>query len=83
MLQHSSAPRVIEDLRVAFFLQGKTQGQIAIETGMSQSAVSRRLKGDVDPTFQELNALAAAAGYEIKVELVPTSDGTHRAERTS
>lgn len=65
------AQRILDDLRVAFFRQRMTQGQIAASTGFSQSTISRRLNGEVSPTLEELEKIAAAAGREVFVELRP------------
>ncbi|WP_439593930.1 helix-turn-helix domain-containing protein [Microbacterium sp.] len=70
MATESSVQRVVEDLRVEIFRQRKSQEEIAAAAGMSQSAVSRRLNGDVVPTLEELSRIADAAGFEIKVDLV-------------
>lgn len=75
MSHQSSAERVIEDLRVEIFRQRLTQGRIAASTGYSQSTISRRLSGEVSPTLDELEKIAAAAGREIVVELRPAVAG--------
>lgn len=74
MTTESSAQRVVEDLRVEIFRKRKSQDQIASVAGMSQSAVSRRLNGEVAPTLEELTRIADAAGFDIKVDLVERVD---------
>lgn len=70
MSQPVSAQRVIEDLRVELFRKRISQERIAIETGMSQSAIGRRLKGDVAPTLGEVETIANAIGYDLQISLV-------------
>jgi transcriptional regulator with XRE-family HTH domain len=65
----STTHRVVEDLRVALFRKGISQQAVAERTGMSQSAVSRRLSGDVPATLNDLESFAAAAGAELHIEL--------------
>lgn len=63
------AHRVIEALRVELFRRKVTQERISATTGMSQSTVSRRLNGNVSPTLDELESIAAAAGLRVGVTL--------------
>ena len=65
MAEQISAQRVVEDLRVEVFRRRVSQEQLAVATGMSQSAISRRLNGDVEPTINELMKIANAIGLTI------------------
>lgn len=48
-----------------------TQQELAERAGTSQSAVARLERGDVSPTVATIQRLAAAAGYDLRLELVP------------
>lgn len=69
MLSTIGAHRVIEALRVELFRRKVTQERISTATGMSQSKVSRRLNGNVSPTLDELESIAAAAGLHVDISL--------------
>lgn len=69
MSEQVSAKRVVEDLRVEIFRRRISQERLASTTGMSQSAISRRLNGDVDPTIGELMKIAEAAGMRVVLTL--------------
>lgn len=71
MATESPTQRVVEELRVELFRRGLSQTGISDQVGMSPSAISRRLNGDVSPTLDELSALAAAAGQALEISLVP------------
>jgi transcriptional regulator with XRE-family HTH domain len=71
MPQGSSAQRVVEDLRVALFRQKISQEAVAAATGKSQTTNSRRFNGDVSPTIDEIEEVAAVAGLQLNIELVP------------
>ncbi|MEO6115969.1 MAG: helix-turn-helix transcriptional regulator [Pseudolysinimonas sp.] len=60
---------VLEEIRVALFRKGISQMALAEELGMSQSAVSRRLHGDVPATVDELQKFATAAGVTLTFAL--------------
>lgn len=49
--------------------RGLSQERLAIRAGTKQSAVSRLERGQVSPTFESLQLLMNAMGYQ--VELVP------------
>ncbi len=52
-------------------LAGLTQRELAERAGTSQPAVARLEQGHAMPTLATLERLAGAAGYELRVELVP------------
>lgn len=70
-----SAQRVVEDLRVELFRKRISQEQVATEAGMSQSAISRRLKSEVPSTLEEVERIANAIGFELQVSLVARPAG--------
>lgn len=71
MPHETPARRLVEDLRVEFFRRGISQTRVSEISGLSPSAVSRRLNGEVSPTFDEMEALANAGGFSLHLELVP------------
>lgn len=50
---------------------GLTQAQLAESAGTSQAAVARYEAGKVSPSVATLTRLLRAAGFELKVELLP------------
>lgn len=62
---------VVGELRVEFYRQGLSQEKLAAATGISASAISRRLTYKTSPTLEELDALAHAAGLRLDVALSP------------
>ncbi|MFN2397628.1 MAG: helix-turn-helix domain-containing protein [Gemmatimonadaceae bacterium] len=50
---------------------GLTQRDLALRAGTSQPAIARLEQGHASPTFATLERLAAAAGFDLRVELVP------------
>ena len=52
-------------------LAGLTQRDLARRAGTSQPAIARLEQGRASPTFATLERLAAAAGFDLQVELVP------------
>ena len=50
---------------------GLTQRQLAERVGTSQPAIARLEAGLVSPTLDTVKRVAAAAGYELRVELAP------------
>lgn len=69
----SSAQRLVEALRVELYRKRLSQERAAELAGMTQSKISRRLNGEVEPTIGELEALAAAVDLEVHVELRPVA----------
>jgi transcriptional regulator with XRE-family HTH domain len=60
--------RAVITLREAINL---TQREFAAKVGMKQSQLARIESGKQIPKFKTLTKLAAAAGYEVEVNLVP------------
>ena len=50
---------------------GLTQRELATRARTAQSAIARLEQGRASPTFATLERLAAAAGFTLRVELVP------------
>lgn len=50
---------------------GLTQRQLAARVGTSQPAIARLEAGQVSPTLDTVVRVAAAAGFELRVALVP------------
>jgi transcriptional regulator with XRE-family HTH domain len=50
---------------------GLSQQALAERAGTSQPAVARLERGGVSPTMAMIERLAAAAGHEVRLELVP------------
>ena len=55
-------------------LSGLTQREFATQVGMKQSQLARIESGKQTPKLKTLARLAAVAGYEIEVNLVPTQE---------
>lgn len=55
-------------------LSGLTQREFAAQVGMKQSQLARIESGKQTPKLKTLARLAAVAGYEIEVNLVPTQE---------
>ena len=47
------------------------QGELAVRAGTSQSAVARLERGISSPTVATLQRLVGAAGFDLRLELVP------------
>lgn len=60
--------RLIHDARRR---AGLTQRELAVRAGMSQPAIAKLERGAANPTLGTLARCAAAAGFDIKLELVP------------
>lgn len=52
---------------------GLTQQQLADRAGTSQPAIARLESGQASPTLTTIERLVAAAGFAIRVELIPTA----------
>ncbi len=55
-----------------------SQRALATRAGTAQSEVARIENGRQQPTYATLERLVRAAGFELKVELVPVDDHDHR-----
>lgn len=58
-------------LRRARLRAGLAQGELAARAGTSQSAIARLETGASNPTLATLQRLVAAAGFDVRVDLVP------------
>lgn len=65
------ASRIQSMLYAELDSRGVRQAEIGDALGLSQASISRRMGGIVPWRCDELEALAALAGLEIRVELVP------------
>jgi transcriptional regulator with XRE-family HTH domain len=70
MAMATPANRVIQELGGIYRFNKVSQKLAAQLTGISTSAISRRLNGDVSPTLDDLYSLAKAAGVEVRIEFV-------------
>ena len=52
---------------------GLTQGDLALRVGTSQPAVARLERGNSSPTLATLERLIRAAGFDLRIELVPAT----------
>jgi transcriptional regulator with XRE-family HTH domain len=52
---------------------GLTQRELARRAGTSQSVIARIELGQASPGFDTLTRLLAAAGFELRIELEPTT----------
>ena len=50
---------------------GLAQGELALRAGTSQPAVARLERGAASPNLKTLQRLVEAAGFELRIELVP------------
>lgn len=66
----STPSLVLEEARAA---AGLTQQELADRAGTSQPAIARLEQGRVSPTFATLERLVAAAGFHIRLDLVPSA----------
>lgn len=60
---------------------GLTQRELAERAGRAQSEVARIESGRQEPTFPTLERLVRAAGFDLKVQLVPHDDHDERLIR--
>lgn len=58
-----------------------TQQDLAARVGTSQSAIAKLEQGDANPTIDTLARCAAAAGFALRIELVPQPIGDSVVER--
>lgn len=69
----SHAERARSTLIVALDDRGISHRAAGVAMGRSVAYAHRRLNGEVPMTLDDLEALAAVAGLEVHVELVPAS----------
>lgn len=68
MARASAIASVIVDARTR---AGLTQRELAERAGTSQPAIARLESGQSSPTFATIERLVAAAGFDVRIELVP------------
>lgn len=68
MLYISTAGHLIQEVRRRADL---TQRELAEDAGMSQPAIAKLERGEANPTLDTLIRCAAAAGFDLRLELVP------------
>lgn len=68
-------------LREARAQAGLSQRALAARAAVAQSEIARIESGRQDPSFTRLEQLLRAAGYELKLELVPHDDHDGRLIR--
>ena len=61
---------------------GLTQREFATKVGMKQSQLARIESGKQTPKLQTLAKLAAVAGYEVEVNLIPTGEKAENKTET-
>lgn len=67
------AQQVIEDVSHALREAHISHRAAGVAVGHSIAYAARRLNGEVPMSLDDLEALAAVAGFEVRVELVPAS----------
>jgi len=73
MGKYDAAPTLAAGLlRLARDKAQVTQAELATQAGVSQQAVSAYETGRKEPTLPTLQALLAAAGFEMRIRLEPT-----------
>lgn len=60
---------------------GLTQQQLADRSGTSQPAIARLESGHASPTFTTVERLVAAAGFVLRIDLLPTASPDPVVER--
>jgi len=71
MMNDLPTQRIAAALRFLATEAKLSQEKLAERAGMSQSAVNRKLSGTTSPTIEDLDKLAEALGYQIKVTFEP------------
>jgi hypothetical protein len=65
------AERTMTTLAELLRVEGVSHADAASMTGHSKAYVQRRLSGTITPNLTDLEELAACAGMDVHVELVP------------
>ena len=73
-----SASRLVQEARQHAYL---TQRDLAERVGTSQSAIAKLEQGGTNPTIGTLERCAAAAGFALRIELVPLATRDPVVER--
>jgi len=71
---------IVEEVRR---LSGLTQSELALRAGTSQAAVARYESGVSNPSTATLQRLTRAAGFEVRVQLVPVKASNLRSKRAT
>lgn len=53
-----------------------SQQKLADKVGMSQSAIARRLSGDTPIDLSELDEIATALGYSLRISFIENTDSS-------
>ena len=72
--------QIIEEVRR---LAGLTQSELALRAGTSQAAVARYENGISNPSTATLQRLTRAAGYEVRVQIVPVKASNLNSKRAA
>ena len=64
-------------------LSGLTQKQLASRAGTSQAAVARYESGVSNPSTATLQRITRAAGFEVRIDLVPVQPSDLSSKRAS
>ena len=72
--------QIIEEVRR---LAGLTQSELALRAGTSQAAVARYENGISNPSTATLQRLTRAAGYEVRVQIVPVKASNLNTKRAA
>lgn len=70
--------QIVEEVRR---LSGLTQSELALRAGTSQAAVARYESGVSNPSTATLQRLTRAAGFEVRIQLVPVKASNLKSER--
>ena len=70
--------QIVEEVRR---LSGLTQSELALRAGTSQAAVARYESGVSNPSTATLQRLTRAAGFEVRIQLMPVKASNLKSER--
>ncbi len=73
-----NSSQIVEEVRR---LSGLTQTELALRAGTSQAAVARYESGVSNPSTATLQRLTRAAGFEVRIHLVPVKASNLNSER--
>jgi len=80
MMKILDSSQIIEEVRR---LAGLTQSELALRAGTSQAAVARYENGISNPSTATLQRLTRAAGYEVRVQIVPVKASNLNSKRAA
>lgn len=72
MMENLPTQRITSAIKFLAIENKMSQTKLAKASGMSQSAINRRLTGQTSLTIEDLNQLAQALGQEIRISFIPT-----------